>query len=470
MDKGEMLEDMCETGLSQADVKAICNARNLPLGCLSSRELLRHHFLAETGIQEVIASLDEKQTLFLHLLNATGKERGIQFFTRLYEQAHPNAYWHTFNDKYKTVFKRVKTELIRKGLILCAESPKSAWEKTTILERQRFMFPDSFAPFLPAPVDPVRIEASGYEILRQDTLRDKLAEILEPQKAPDSKSGSTQGRLHLKNGNLRLGKQPFTVARLKSWNRSRWASSVTIESDSGDAALSAVDLVEYALSFLAEDCWAAPDDILPLWEIAYPAGNRLPDPHSVYEKGWNRGCLEKIVKDGRALYRLAQVDTAREDRKPEDFLLLTDDECIGIDLSRVPLDALQWLCGVCNMSILEGRLTAQPDLVKISHATEDVQKEPAFAWLREHHEAFGRIVRTIAKRRGKTVVHNNLMTARVRDLGLKVQLEKKFSNSKQVVSLSDEFISFPVGLFPEIRKAVTKSGYAVKLVDDDGND
>ncbi len=61
------------------------------------------------------------------------------------------------------------------------------------------------------------------------------------------------------------------------------------------------------------------------------------------------------------------------------------------------------------------------------------------------------------------------MIARVRDLSLKVQLEKKFTDSKQVVSLSDEFISFPVKLFPEIRKTVTKSGHAVKFVEPDGN-
>ena len=67
MEKEEMLKKMCGFGLSQADIKAICNIRNLPPACLKSRELFQHHFLDETGIEKIIASLDEKQILFLHL-------------------------------------------------------------------------------------------------------------------------------------------------------------------------------------------------------------------------------------------------------------------------------------------------------------------------------------------------------------------------------------------------------------------
>ena len=62
------------------------------------------------------------------------------------------------------------------------------------------------------------------------------------------------------------------------------------------------------------------------------------------------------------------------------------------------------------------------------------------------------------------------MIARVRDLSLKVLLEKKFTDTKKLVSLSDEFISFPVNLFPEIQRVVTKSGHAVKFVDANAND
>ena len=65
------------------------------------------------------------------------------------------------------------------------------------------------------------IDEPGDKIERKDILRDKLAEILETGKAPDSQSDSVQGELHIKDGKLLLGKSPFTVKRLKGWNRSR---------------------------------------------------------------------------------------------------------------------------------------------------------------------------------------------------------------------------------------------------------
>jgi len=469
MDKDEMLKRMCQFGLSQADINAICKIRGLPPACLKSRELFQFNFLTDTGIEETMASLNEKEFLFLHLLNAAGEERDITFFTRLYKQAYPGDYGYTFNDKYKAIFKKVKTELIRKGLLLYTEKPKG-WSNTTVLERQRFMFPINFSPLLPPPAKPVLIDEPGDKIERKDIFRDKLAEILETGKAPDSQSDSVQGKLHIKDGKLLLGKSPFTVKRLKGWNRSRWASSVTIDPRSGNSLLSPVALINYALSFLKEREWAVPDDLLPLWKIAYPAVTNLPDIQSSCEKGFKRGCLEKITKDGKTFYRSLKIDTGPGNRKPEDFLSIRDDKFITIDLSCIPLDTLEWLSAICNMSIRQGSFAAQPDLVKISHALEKINARPAFVWLQEHHKTFRRIVRAIKKQEGKTVVHNNLMIARVRDLSLKVLLEKKFAYTKKLVSLSHEFISFPVNLFPEIQKVVIKSGHAVKFVDANAND
>jgi len=464
MDKDEILKKMCKFALGQADIKAICKVRNLPPACLKSRELFQFNFLSDTGIEETMASLNEKQVLFLHLLNAAGEETDVTFFTRLYNHAHPNGYSYTFNEKYKVVFKKVKTELIRKGLLLFAEEPKG-WSNTTVLERQRFMFPSDFAHYLPLPVNPVDIAEPGDKIKRKDILRDKLAEVFETGKAPGSQSDSVQGRLHIKDGRLFLGKGQFTVKRLKGWNKSRWTSSVTIDHKSGDSWLSPVVLINYALSFLKEREWAVPDDVLPLWKIAYPAVTNLPDVATTFEKGFKRGCLEKITKDGKTLFRSLNIDTGPGNRKPENFLSIRDDKFIIIDLSCIPLDTLEWLSAVCNMSIRQGGLAAQPDLVKISHALEKINDQPAFVWLQEHHKTFHRIVRSIRRKKGKTVIHNNLMIARVRDLSLKVLLEKKFADTKKLVSLSDEFISFPVNLLPEIQKLVSKSGNTVKFVD-----
>ena len=107
---------------------------------------------------------------------------------------------------------------------------------------------------------------------------------------------------------------------------------------------------------------------------------------------------------------------------------------------------------------------AQPDLILISYASKQMASSPVLIWLQKHHKLFGQIVATIKKKEGKTVVHDNLLIAAVKDLSLRVLIEKKFSDSKQVVTLSDEYISFPLKLLPDIQKVVIKSGNAVKYV------
>lgn len=469
MDKDEMLKNMCRLRLSQADIKAICRIRNLPPACLNSRELFQHNFLTDTGIEKVMASLDKKQVLFLHLLNATQGETDIRFFARLYKTANPGNLWASFNDKYKGVFKRAKTDLVRKGLLLMAEASKDQWDKTTVLERHRFMFPSDFSSFLPLFVNPVTIEDPGPKISGKDVLRDKLREILEQPGAGRAQSGSGSERLQVKDGKLLQGNNIFTVKRIKGWLRSRWGDSFKVDFKRDNSRLSPVDLIDYSLSGLKKGDWVLPEDILPIWEMAYPGIENLPDIQMVCEKGRDQGCLEKITKDGKAYFRLREIDTGSGNLLPQDFLSLKNDEFIEIDLSSIPFDILEWLSRICHMRPRQGRLTARPDLVKISHARENITEAPLFLWLQEHHKAFGQTVRTIKKRKGKTIVHDNLMIARVRDLSLKVQLEKKFSDKKQIVPLSEEFISFPINLFPEIQKVITKSGNAVKLVDSHDN-
>ena len=206
---------MCEFELNQADIKAICKLRDLPPACLQSRTLLRHHFLTDTGIEKAVAALDQRQILCLHLLNAAGGgKEDIRFFTRLYKKDHPGSYHHSFTQQYKTVFSMVKTELIRKGLLLFAEKPKDPWQQTTVLERIRFIFPVEFAAFLPPPAKPLQVDPSEANIQRIDFLREKLADIIETPQASQPQSPKKEGRLHIHDNTLFLGKSPFSLKRL----------------------------------------------------------------------------------------------------------------------------------------------------------------------------------------------------------------------------------------------------------------
>ena len=268
MDKDKMLKQMCRFELNQVDIKAICKLRALPPACLQSRTLLRHHFLTETGIEKALATLDQREVLCLHLLAAAGGEEDIRFFTRLYKKDHPGSYHHTFTQQYKTVFAKVKTELIRKGLLLFAEKPKDPWQQTTVLERLRFIFPAEFAAYLPPPAKPLQVDPTGADIQRIDFLREKLAEIIATPQAAPPQSPKTEGRLHIRDKTLYLGKNPFSLKRLSGWIVSRWKTAVTVDPNLDKSSLTPVDLIDYALSLLGENQWADADDLSALFKLA----------------------------------------------------------------------------------------------------------------------------------------------------------------------------------------------------------
>jgi hypothetical protein len=434
---------------------------------LQSRTLLRHNFLSDTGIEKAVAALDPREVLCLHLLKAAGREEDIEFFTRLYKKAHPGSYHHSFTEQYRTVFSTVKTELIRKGLLLFAEKPKDPWQKTSVLERLRFMLPVEFVAFLPPPVKPLQVDASGANIRRIDFLREKLNEIIEVPQASPPPSPQKEERLHIRDKTLFLGKSPFSLKRLGGWIGSRWKSVVEVDPELDNSPLTPVDLIYYAFSFLRENQWADADDLTAFFKIAYPSADKLPDVRKACEKGWQNGCLEKLSLDGKTVYRLAAPDPGHGFLNPAAFVTIKTDEFFEIDLKHIPFEALESICKTCKLHVSQKKLVAQPDLVLISYASKQMASSPVLSWLQKHHKLFGQIVATIKKKEGKTVIHDNLLIAAVKDLSLKVLLEKKFSDSKQVVTLSDEYISFPLNLLPEIQKVVIKSGHAVKYVDAD---
>jgi hypothetical protein len=402
MDKEKILKQMCGVELNQVDIKAICKLRALPPACLQSRTLLRHHFLTDTGIEKAVAALDQKQILCLHLLNAAGREEDIEFFARLYKKDHPGSYHHTFTQQYKNVFAKVKTELIRKGLLLFAEKPKDPWQQTTVLERIRFIFPAEFAAFLPPPAKPLPVNPSGADIRRIDFLREKLTEIIKTPPASSPQSPKKEERLHIRGKSLYLGNSPFSLKRLTDWIRSRWKNAVTVDPNLDNCPLTPVDLIDYALSLLGENQWADADDLSAFFKLAYPSADKLPDVRQACEKGWQSGCLEKISLDGKGVYRLAALEPDHGLLNPDTFLTVKTDEFFEIDLRRIPLEDLESISKTCKLHVSQKKLVAQPDLVRISHA------------------------------------------------------------SKQVVTLSNEYISFPLNLLPEIQKVVMKSGLAVK--------
>jgi len=152
-------------------------------------------------------------------------------------------------------------------------------------------------------------------------------------------------------------------------------------------------------------------------------------------------------------------------RPPEDFLYAGDAEAVRIDLERTPLAALERVVEVSHLKVDQRALWAAPSLLKISRASALLLADPVWLWLRNHHAAFRSASEAVEQRRGKLIVHENLLVARVNDLGLKVMLENKFAQPGQLVALADNFVAFPIGLLPELRLWMKKAGHVIKTIE-----
>ena len=125
------------------------------------------------------------------------------------------------------------------------------------------------------------------------------------------------------------------------------------------------------------------------------------------------------------------------------------------------------MCEVSQLELAEGELWASPSLLKLSHAPADTLADPMLLWLREQHPAFRSTMEKIEQRRGKLIVHENLLVARVKDLALKVMLERQFGGPGKLVGLSDEFVAFPSALLAELQSWMKKTGHVIKRLDAD---
>jgi hypothetical protein len=91
-----------------------------------------------------------------------------------------------------------------------------------------------------------------------------------------------------------------------------------------------------------------------------------------------------------------------------------------------------------------------------------VRQSPLADWLRAQVPAFQQALEQVEQRWGKVLVHTNLLVARVRDLSLRVQIERELKD--QVVVLSEEYIAFPVPRRADVERVLRKAGFVVKEV------
>ena len=178
-----MLHQMCHNTLSNADIKAITKNRGFSAQEAGSVALFENFYLTETGVQAVMDTLSPSERAVLHLLRQIDDMVDIALFERVYLSDENRYYGRSANQRYQPILKQVRTNLVRKGILLMAEIKDSRAKSK--MERWRFRLPDAFVPFLPPIIaDTTTFDDEGD--LRYEVLRNKILTITDA--APRQKS------------------------------------------------------------------------------------------------------------------------------------------------------------------------------------------------------------------------------------------------------------------------------------------
>ncbi|MEA1905582.1 MAG: hypothetical protein U9N12_01335 [Euryarchaeota archaeon] len=469
MDTQSMLKQMCESDINDSDIKAICKSRGFPGKEAASRDVFENFFISTIGIEEALNSLTYNEVVFLHLLNKMKKEVGIEYFKRLYgcAESADGYYYGTFTKQYKETFKEVKNNLLRKGVLIGIVNEQRAYVKYTKMERWRFSFPPEFGEFLPPLVKPSKFKEAGD--FKSAVLRDKLLEIgggrEKPSHLPNSKKKSFI--LEIKDGELSIGDRRFRAKYMLDWQQACLHASIKTDTEKPSYPsyqsydMDPVESILYALSQLGEHEWLPANGLDVILKIF--TGDTASHPcEQICEAGWEWGCFVKVVVDKTAYYRLPDDSLGNATLlPPEQYLQIAPDGTVVLNLVKIPYAALEVLASVALLDIHNANLEATADIIKIGGALATVQKEGVFEWLRANSSGFRSAIRIAEKRWGKQILHEDLMVAQVKDLSLKVQIEKSCTGS-QLISLPDDYIAFPCGVLPAIQKIVGASGHVIK--------
>ncbi len=464
-----MLENMCRHALSAADMKAIGKVRGFSAAEVSSRTRFENAFLSELGLKAAFAALNVEEIACLHLLSMEAEPVDISYFSRLYKKGEN--YWRaTFTQVYSPVFKSVQRSLIRRGLLFINEASVNPWEKTTKIERWRFALPDAFVRHLPAPFARIDEFIPPGDV-QDGALRRKLLEILGGR----VRATADKHDMALCKGRLHIGKRVFSLDALLAWRQHTWNRNVWVANGPqtsgkgtgrGDAAKKQpgefTELVNYAFSRLDPGQWIRHQELAPLLRLSYHE-EAPPRTRGICELGWELGCLARYMNGGEAYYRPVEAPTNPE-LSPQDYLAVKGDAVL-VDMETVPYRDLERIVDAAKLTIAGQALAARPDIIRMGRASDEAWKDPLMQWLREKAAPFREAMEGIEVRRGKRIVHDNLLMARVKDLSLRVAIQKAIPESQRLVSLPNGYLAFPVEALAEIKRAVVKSGFVIKSVE-----
>jgi hypothetical protein len=442
--------------LPDVDLNAIRKARGFSLSETGSRTSFASFFVSSIGVAETMQSLSIEEIITLHLLHQTG-EVDIAFFERLYgSAAQPGRHYHgTYTQQYKPTFDAVKKNLVRRGLLIMAEVKMRG--DTVQMERWRFALPPEFIPYLPALLPATTREEPGET--SDHTVRKKLLQLI---------GGGPTDRtsIQIKDGTIWLDDRPFSTARLQEWQRRAWWSSLNILKSAVPASLSLTEAVIGLLASLAPHGWVRPESLDPALKI-YCFGCKILPAEKILQRGWELGLFSRLKMESTSLYRLAPELTPADSHSPLPVSVswIEDNpkgDSVKVDLRLIPPHHLEMLNILTHLSVERNVLNAAPSPIKLGRATPQQRNAAISLWLAEHVSVFGKALAAVNENWGKTILHENLLIARVRDLNLRVQLERELGGN--LIVLNEHFIAFPSESRSGVEKILKKTGFVAKTV------
>jgi hypothetical protein len=445
----QLLHTMCAE-LSDADLNAIRKARGFSAKETASRTAFASFYLTSVGLAEVMHNLEPTEAVTLRLLHETGLV-DISFFDRLYGSA--GSHYNTYTQQYKSTLAEVKAKLVRRGLVVMAEVKTRA--ETVQMERWRFALPPEFAPYLP-PLPGKQIDNPGQQ--NDTSVRRKLLELVGGGPAIPNDPQP----IHLQNGSIYLENSLFSQATFSIWQGRAWERAARVFKPNVPASLSPT---QAAIQLLDDQTWRSPKD-LEAGILIYSFGCKDISVETLLKQGWELGLLSRLDVDHTPHYRLAPTHPAGTNDPYPATLNWADTTSkpgsVKVDLRLISIHDLDLLNILTHLAVENGVLLASPSLVKLGRATPAQRRAPLSRWLAESVPAFAKTLETVESKWGKTLLHENLLIAHVRDLSLRVQLERALG--RYLIVLNDHHIAFPPAWRSEVEKVLKKAGFVVKTV------
>ncbi|MHA1490621.1 MAG: hypothetical protein ACTSRI_13315 [Promethearchaeota archaeon] len=464
----EMVKKMCHEVLNATDIKEICKNRGFSIEQVKSREILENIFLSERGVAKALSVLTHKECILMHLLKFIDKVVDITFFKRIYGTKKTNSDFldMTFAQAYKGVFKEVKQALIRRGILLIVEKEKF-YSSHSKMEGLGFFFPHEFEKFLPSIFKSTKT-FTRVGNFKDTILRDKLSEIIRAP-SPGIHQKDEKYCLNLIEGDLYLGKEKFQIKNLFKWQRAIWSDSIKKkkkESYQRGYLIHPIKALIYAFKLLKPQEWVLSQELLPILSIfCYDADVENLDFERICQVGWQNGCLVKLVHEKENYYRLSEnYMQAEGNLEPKYYLKTNKKRLLSVDLKTIPYQNLEYLNQIANLQVINGQLIASPNLVKMGRSHNCIFSHSLTLWLKENDPSFCQAIETFEQRWGKVILHKDILIAKIKDISLKVSIQKSFNDPSRVLFLPNDFIVFPQGLFTEIENLIIKSGNVIKKV------